>query len=47
MTMDAIEALEAALAHTADDLTAPGPDECLLHYLQRMLTELEAQDARR
>ena len=31
--------LEAALVQTSERLTAPRPDECLLHYLQRMLSE--------
>ena len=39
MTEDHVRQLEAELVRTADDLTAPGADECLLHYLQRMLQE--------
>lgn len=35
--MTDVRELEAELAATAEQLTAPGPDECLLHYLQRML----------
>ncbi len=37
--MDAIAGLEASLAEVSDSLTAPRPDECLLHYLERMLPE--------
>ena len=37
MDTDDIAELEAALARTSEQLTAPQPDECLLHYLERML----------
>ena len=36
---DPIAELETSLVESAEQLTAPLPDECLLHYLQRMLSE--------
>lgn len=39
MSTDPVRDLEAALVRTAEELTAPLPDECLLHYLQRVLGE--------
>lgn len=39
MSTDEIRELEASLAQTSDELTAPLPEECLLHYLRRMLDE--------
>ncbi len=38
-TSDPIAQLETSLVESAEQLTAPLPDECLLHYLQRMLSE--------
>ena len=39
MSPNELVELEAALVQTSERLTAPRPDECLLHYLQRMLSE--------
>ena len=36
---DPLAELESSLAATSEQLTAPLPDECLLHYLERMLAE--------
>jgi hypothetical protein len=36
---DQLAQLEASLAASSQQLTAPLPDECLLHYLERMLSE--------
>jgi hypothetical protein len=38
-TADQVARLETSLAETSEQLTAPLADECLLHYLERMLSE--------
>jgi hypothetical protein len=46
MTLDAIAELEASLAQASDAMTAPLPDECLLHYLERMLPQFGCANRR-